>query len=61
MEDANGGLSVPEGYIPTVGQKKKKQPTTMKDEEWEVLERKTLEQYGCACLHQWLSIYQKKK
>ena len=41
MEDANGGLYVKEGYIPTIG-KKTKQPTTMKDEEWEVLDRKAL-------------------
>ena len=40
MEYANGGLSVPEGSIPTVG--RKKLLTTMKDEEWEVLDRKAL-------------------
>ena len=42
MEDANGGLSVLEGSILIVGKKKKKQPTTMKDKEWEVLDKKEL-------------------
>ena len=41
MEDANGGLSVPEGSVPVVG-KKSKIPAAMKDEEWEVLDRKEL-------------------
>ena len=41
MEDANGGLSVPEGSVPVVG-KKSKIPAAMKDEEWEVLDRKAL-------------------
>ena len=41
MEDENGGLSLPEGSVPAVG-RKKKQSTTMKDEEWEVLDRKAL-------------------
>ena len=42
MEDANGGLSVPEGSIPTVEKKNPKQLTIMKDEEWEVLDKKAL-------------------
>ena len=42
MEDANGGLFVPEGYMHIVGQKKK-YSMTMNDEEWEVLDRKELE------------------
>ena len=41
MEGENGGIIVPEGSIPTIG-KKKKQPTTMNDKEWEVLDRKAL-------------------
>ena len=41
MEDANGGLYVLEGSISNIGQKKK-QPATMKDEEWEVVDRKAL-------------------
>ena len=41
MEYANGGLSVPEGSVPTIGQKTK-HLMTMKDEEWEVLDRKEL-------------------
>ena len=47
MEDANGGLSVPERSVPAIGRKSKiakkaKQPAAMKDEEWEVLDRKAL-------------------
>ena len=41
MEDANGGLSILEESVPTIG-RKTKQPTTMKDEEWEVLDKKEL-------------------
>ena len=40
MEDANGGLFVPEGSILTIERKKKL--VTMKDEEWEVLDIKAL-------------------
>jgi hypothetical protein len=41
MEDANGRLFISEGSIPTIGRIEKKS-TTMKDEEWEVLDRKAL-------------------
>ena len=41
MEDENGGLSVPERSVPVVG-RKANQPAAMKDEEWEVLDRKAL-------------------
>ena len=41
MEDANGGLSVPKGSVPVVG-RKSKTTMAMKDEEWEVLDRKAL-------------------
>ena len=40
---------------------KAKQPAAMKDEEWEVLDRKEQEQYGCSWLRRWPSIFQKKK
>ena len=41
MEVASGGLSVLEGYFHTNGQKKK-QSTTMEDEEWDVCDRKEI-------------------
>ena len=41
MEDANGGLSVPKGSIPTIG-KKNKTTDDNEDKEWEVLDRKAL-------------------
>jgi hypothetical protein len=41
MEDADGRLFISEGYIPTIGWNKKKS-MAMKDEEWEVLDRKAL-------------------
>jgi hypothetical protein len=41
MEDADGRLFISEGSIPTIGWNKKKL-MTMKDEEWEVLDRKAL-------------------
>jgi hypothetical protein len=41
MEDADGRLFISEGSIPTIG-RSSKEPTTMKDEEWEILDRKTL-------------------
>ena len=41
MKDVNGGISVPEVSVHTIG-KKIKQPAVMKDEEWEVLDRKEL-------------------
>jgi hypothetical protein len=41
MEDADGRLFISEGSLPTIG-KKEKQPTSMKDEEWEILDRKAL-------------------
>ena len=41
MEYANGGLSVLEISVPAVGWKRK-QPAAMKDEEWEVLDKKEL-------------------
>jgi hypothetical protein len=41
MEYANGRLSISEGYFPTIG-RKKKHLTSMKDEKWEVLDRKAL-------------------
>jgi hypothetical protein len=40
MEDADGRLFISEGSIPTIGRKEKK--SNMKDEEWEVLDRKAL-------------------
>jgi hypothetical protein len=42
MKDANGGLSVLEKPIPTIGWSRNK-PVSMKDEEWEVHDRKALE------------------
>jgi hypothetical protein len=41
MEDADGRLFISEGSIPTIGWNRK-EATTMKDEEWEVLDRKAL-------------------
>ena len=41
MEDADGRLFISEGSIPTI-KGITKMSTTMKDEEWEVLERKAL-------------------
>ena len=41
MEDENGGISVLEGSVPSL-RGKEKQSTAMKDEEWEVLDRKAL-------------------
>ena len=39
MEDENGGLSLPGGFVPVVGRKSK---TIGSYEEWEVLDRKAL-------------------
>jgi hypothetical protein len=41
MEDAYGILFISEGYLPIIWWKKK-QPMSMKDEEWEILDRKAL-------------------
>jgi hypothetical protein len=41
MEDADGRLFISEGSIPTIGKVAKKS-ITMKDEEWEILDRKAL-------------------
>ena len=41
MEDANGGLSIPKRSITTIGWKSNK-PTSIKDKEWEILNRKAL-------------------
>jgi hypothetical protein len=41
MEDADGRLFISEGSIPTIGGVAKK-PMAMKDEEWEILDRKAL-------------------
>jgi hypothetical protein len=41
MEDADGRLFISEGSIPTIGQSRKKM-IAMKDEEWEILDRKAL-------------------
>jgi hypothetical protein len=41
MEDADGTLFISKGSIPTIGGIEKKS-TAMKDEEWEVLDRKAL-------------------
>jgi hypothetical protein len=41
MEDADGRLFISEGSIPTIGWNRK-EAMTMKDEEWEVLDRKAL-------------------
>jgi hypothetical protein len=41
MEDADGRLFISEGSILPLGRVEKK-PTTMKDEEWEILDRKAL-------------------
>ena len=41
MEYANGGLSLPKGSVPAIG-RKRKTLEAMKDEEWEVLDRKAL-------------------
>ena len=41
MEDADGRLFISEGSIPTIEWSTKK-PTAMKDEEWEILDRKAL-------------------
>jgi hypothetical protein len=41
MEDADGRLFISEGSIPTIGWNRK-EVMTMKDEEWEVLDRKAL-------------------
>jgi hypothetical protein len=42
MEDAYGRLFISEGSIPTIGWNSKEVLMTMKDEEWEVLDRKAL-------------------
>ena len=39
MEDENGGIFVPKGFVPTI-RWKTKQPSTIKDEKWVVLDRK---------------------
>ena len=41
MEDENGGLPISERSIPII-KKNIKHATSMKDEEWEVLDRKAL-------------------
>jgi hypothetical protein len=41
MEYEDGILFISEGYFPTIGKTIKK-PTSMKDEEWEVLDRNAL-------------------
>jgi hypothetical protein len=41
MEDADGRLFISEGSIPTIGWNNK-ELMAMKDEEWEVLDRKAL-------------------
>jgi hypothetical protein len=42
MEDADGRLFISEGSIPTIGWSRKEADMAMKDEEWEILDRKAL-------------------
>ena len=42
-------------FLPLGG--KTKQPTTVKDEEWEFFTERHQEKYGCAWLCWWLSIF----
>jgi hypothetical protein len=46
-------------FLPLGGITKK--PTTMKDEEWEVLDRKALGTIQLSLKHRWLSIFRKKR
>ena len=46
-------------YLPLGG--KETQPAAMKDEEWEVLDRKALGTIRCVWLRRWPSIFRKKK
>jgi hypothetical protein len=41
MEDADGRLFISEGSIPTI-ERSSKEAAAMKDEEWEILDRKAL-------------------